>query len=217
MMPQIFLRRPAALAGAILVALTLMGPQAPARAATVDYSLTLPTAATPNPLATSISGAGAEMAENVIGSAPFRTSPWAASNSTLDPDDAGALYSALFNGSGAKTGVTALFDFGDSFNRLSLVWGTPSGFNSLKLLLGGIETFAMTGADAAALSMLHGGGKSVLVTISGVTFDSMEIGADHRALEFANLRTAVVPVPAAGLLLVTALGGLALARRRKAA
>jgi hypothetical protein len=211
------LRRPIALTGAIAVALALLAPLAPARAATIDYSLVLPTAATANPLATSTSGAGAAVAENVTGTiVNVRRSPWGAANSTLDENAATSVYSALYNASGT-TPVSASFDFGGIFNRLSLVWGTPGPTNTLTLLLGGVAQVTMTGADAATLVTSAGGNRSVLLTLTGWKFDEMVIGADHRALEFANLQAAVVPVPAAGLMLVTALGGLALMRRRKAA
>lgn len=207
------------LAGALAFGLALLAPPAPARAATVDYSLVLPAAATANPLAAATAGAGVALAENVTGTiVGVRRSPWGASNSTLDLADAGSVYSALYNAAG-KTGVSARYDFGGIFDRLSLVWGTPGPTNTLKLLLGGVEQFAMTGAGPLPLS--GGGLKSVLVTISGLQFDTMLIGADHRALEFASLSVEAapspVPVPAAGLLLAAALGGLAFTRRRKAA
>jgi hypothetical protein len=44
------LRRPAALTGAIAVALALLAPLAPAQAATITYSLVLPTAASDLPI-----------------------------------------------------------------------------------------------------------------------------------------------------------------------
>jgi len=212
------LRRPAALTGAIAVALALLAPLAPAQAATITYSLVLPTAASDLPIPPgmpALSGAGATFAMDETGTAPFRESPWAVANSTLDP--ATAVYSALFNDSGAKTAVSASFDFGGVFNRLSLVWGSPGPTNTLTLLLGGVVQVAMTGEAARTLVDSAGGKRSVLVTLTGWQFDEMVIGADHRALEFANLQATVVPVPAAGLLLVTALGGLTLMRRRKAA
>jgi hypothetical protein len=225
-MKSFSLHRPIALTGAIALALALLAPLAPARAATVSYSLVLPTAAADLPIppgTPSLSGAGATFDENVTGTVTMRKSPWSALNSTLDPNAATSVYSALYN-NGGKTAVSASFDFGGVFNQLSLVWGTPSQFNSLALLLGGIAQVTMTGADAAALVASAGGNRSVLVTLTGWQFDEMVIGADHRALEFANLQTAavvqptaVVPVPAAGLMLVAALGGLALLRRRKAA
>lgn len=214
MMPQISLRRPAALTGTLLVALTLM--LAPAQAATVDYSLTLPAAAAANPLVTSITGAGATMDENVSGNAPFRRSPWDAANSPLDFTDAGSIYSALYNGDGSKTAVNATFELSGVFRKLRLVWGTPGPLNTLKLLLDGVEQFSLTGAGPFGFSGHVD--NSVLVTIGDVAFDEIVIGADHRAFEFSNMQTlSQVPVPAAGLLLAGALGGLAALRRRKAA
>jgi hypothetical protein len=135
-------------------------------------------------------------------------SPWEALNSTLDPDAATSLYSAVRNG-------TATYDLGGVFRKLSLVWGTPGTLNTLKLFLDGDLKFTLAGTGPAGFS--GNVNNSVLVTISGLSFDTMVVGAGNPAFEFANLTVAPVPVPAAGLLLVGALGGLALARRRKAA
>jgi hypothetical protein len=229
------------LIGTIALALALLGPFAPARAATVSYSLELPTAATENPDATSLGGDGARFEPVLTGSLQDKwLSPWDAANSPLDPDDAGSVYSALLNNTG-RTLVTATFDFGKAFNRLSLVRGSAGSptaafnANSLALFLNGNLVFHMADSPLAdesldaliALTIPSPGTRnSMLVTISGLRFDRMVIGADHRAFEFANLRaaefpdprtTTVVPVPAAGLLLAAAIGGLALMRRRKAA
>jgi hypothetical protein len=209
MMTQIAFRRPATLVGAALVALALLLPLAPARAATVGYSLTLPTAATANPVATSTSGASVNLIENVSGDFGANgRSPWDALNSTLDFNDPGALFSSVRNG-------TATYDFGGVFRQLSLVWGTRGPLNTLKLFLNGNETFSMTGSGPAAFSTNVN--NSVLVTISDLQFDTMVVGAGNPAFEFANVTVAPIPLPAAGLLLVGALGGLAALRRRKAA
>lgn len=217
-------RRPIALTGVIAVALALLAPLAPAHATTITYSLVLPTSAIANPPVTSISGAGATFTEDVTGTiVNVRRSPWGAANSVLDLDAPTSVYSALYNATG-KTAVNATFDFGGIFDRLSLIWGTPGPTNTLTLLLGGVSQITMSGKAAGDLVAAAGGNRSVLVTLSGWQFDQMVIGADHRALEFANMQATrvpppatVVPVPAAGLLLVAALGGLALLRRRKAA
>lgn len=206
-------RRPAALTGALLVALALLLPQAPARAATVSYALTLPVAAAPNPLATSTAGAAVTLAENVTGTiVNDRRNPWDAPNSTLGVNDAGSVYSALRNG-------TASYDFGGVFRTLSFVWGTPGARNTLQLFLGSTEVLSLTGTGPVAFS--GNVNLSVLVTIAGLSFDSMIIGAGNPAFEIANLQARMpvaAPVPAAGLMLAGALlGGLAVLRRRKAA
>jgi hypothetical protein len=206
------LRRPAALTGALFAALALLLPQAPARAATVAYALTLPDAAMPNPLADATAGVGVTLAENVTGSIlNDRRSPWDAPNSTLAADNPGSVYSALRNG-------TASYEFGGVFRTLSLVWGTPGPLNTLTLFLGGTEVLSLTGAGPTAFS--GDVNLSVLVTITDLSFDRLVAGAGNPAFEIANLQAlapAPVPVPAAGLMLAGALGGLAALRRRRAA
>ena len=58
---------------------------------------------------------------------------------------------------------------------------------------------------------------SVFTQVTDVTFDRLVFSAGKPALEYANLTIAAVPLPAGGLLLLAALGGVAALRRRKAA
>ncbi|MBG6178689.1 hypothetical protein IWQ55_006555, partial [Labrenzia sp. EL_208] len=56
-----------------------------------------------------------------------------------------------------------------------------------------------------------------LVGVTNVAFQKIVLTSGSNAFEFANLKTTPVPIPAGALLLVTAVGGLALVRRRKSA
>ena len=53
------------------------------------------------------------------------------------------------------------------------------------------------------------------MTISGITFDEVTFSSGSNAFEYANL--AAVPLPAAGLVMLIALGGAAAAYRRRKA
>jgi hypothetical protein len=194
------------LAPALALALAL--PALQAGAATVSFSDSLPTAAQANPLASATAGASVSLVENVTGSIPQdRRSPWDATNSTLDPLAAGSVYSAVRNGS-------AIFDFATDQGELILVWGTPGVLNVLELFLNGVSQLRLTGTDALGP---NGTSFSRLTTISDVRFDRVVFSAGNPAFEFANLTLAAVPLPAGGLLLIGALGALALVRRRGAA
>ena len=102
---------------------------------------------------------------------------------------------------------------GDSF---TMIWGSIDNYNFLDF---GSETVG--GADVLAL--LDGVGQGAANAIVRITaaspFDNVTLRSDGYAFEhaFNPPELAAVPVPAAGLLLAAALGGLSLARRRKAA
>jgi hypothetical protein len=180
----------------------------PASAATISYSDSLPTAVTANPLTTSTVGMSVTLAENVTGTIlNDRRSPWDAPNSMVSPIAANAVYSAVRNGG-------AIFDFGYDRGGLSLVWGTPGPLNVLELFLNGVSQLRLTGTDAVGP---NGVAYSRFTEITDVRFDRVVFSAGNPAFEFANLSIASVPLPAGGLLLIGALGGLMVLRRRQAA
>jgi hypothetical protein len=137
----------------------------------------------------------------------------------------GGVYRSPFEGLGAGQfgriqywnvggGDTALLNLGWLRGSLSLLWGSPDTYNTLKLINSG------TGAFQTIIPALNGTPGTVtttLVTISGFAFDRVEFKSNSPALEFSNVSVASVPVPAAGLMLLLALGGLAALRQRKAA
>ena len=197
------------------LAVILMLAGATAQATTVTLSTTLPTTAVANPIASGTIGA-AVLAQNVTGTiVNDRRSPWDATNSTLNPTAATSLYSAI-RSSKKFTLASAIFDFTTAQKELSFVWGTPGAQNKIEFFLNGVSQFVLFGGGAQTLSA--GGSNSIFTTIADLSFDRVVLSADHRALEFANLRTvAIIPLPAGGLLLIGAIGGLAALRRRRSA
>lgn len=190
---------------------------APAAAATVTYTDNLPGVAVSNPLATSATTFGAlnrptVLSENVTGTVTnARRSPWDALNSPVDFMDRSAFYSAVQNG-------TAYFDLGGVWGGLSFVWGTPGPQNVLQLFLGTSSQLIITGAAAVVdpTRPTNNANYSRMTTITDVRFDRITFTAGNPAFEFANLTIAAVPLPAGGLLLLGALGGLMVLRRRSA-
>ncbi len=106
-------------------------------------------------------------------------------------------------------------------NTLSFLWGSPDDYNFVTLINRALTMGDPNFALVVGLNDLTNpplGGSATFVSIAGFTFDKVEFYSGAVSFEFANITTtapAPVPLPAGGLLLVGALGGLAALRRRK--
>lgn len=125
-------------------------------------------------------------------------------------------------GSPAPNEANAAFlTFNTARTMLSLLWGSIDAYNGLIFFNGDAEVAQVGGQDVLNAGANPEGLEAVFVSISGIgKFDSvlfisdyLEQGDIRPAFEFSNV--AAVPLPAGGVLLLTALGGLAIARRRK--
>jgi hypothetical protein len=188
-----------ALVASAVMALGLAGA---APAATVSFGA-LPALSVGNPLATATSGTVIENSANDV--INQRLGPWSGI-----PPVAGVsqIYTSVANG-------YAEYSFGSTFQKLSFVWGTPDKFNTVRFYLGGVLVDTLAG---------FGNGNNVLNPTATVTkigggagFDTVRFSSSAVAFEYSNISASVIPVPAAGLMLVTALAGMAVLRRRKAA
>lgn len=143
--------------------------------------------------------------QNVTGSiSGIRRSPW---ENTTQPN---AFYSSV------SGGATATYDLGGTFKEFSIMWGSVDTYNTLQFLLDGNVVDTLSGA-ALIPPATQGLGFSVVDILPTSLFDSVRFVSGSNAFEYANLQAmAAVPLPAGGLLLVTALGAFGLVARRRA-
>ncbi len=186
-------------AGAI--AALVLGGAGAANAATVTFSALPATAVAVGPVSDwgTFTGWGTYF-EDVTGTAGARKSVYL---------DTTSPYSAVAN-------AWAQYDYGQTYTSLSFAWGSPDDFNTVEFLLNGtvVDSYSIDLSTDIAPAIYAKTG--ALATFTGVTFDAVRFASEN-GLSFEYSNVSPVPVPAAGLLLVGALGGLAALRRRKAA
>ena len=198
----------------VVAAALALGLTSASHSATVAFSA-LPTLATPNPLATSTTGT---VFQNVVGNvAGVRRSVWEDSpvDIGLDSENPAAFYSSV------SANSSATYVFGVR-SKLSFVWGSPDNYNIVEFLMGStvVDTFTTVGLTLANIFPARFGTNGATATFTKIgktgLFDSVRLSSRaSNAFEYANV--AAVPLPAGGLLLLGAMGGLATLRRRKTA
>lgn len=117
-----------------------------------------------------------------------------------------------FNVLGGQSRVVALDVVS---NTLEFLWGSPDSYNYVDLQLGNTNVASLSLADIPGpLTVGLGAVKVNIFESSG--FDLVVFTSNNNSFEFSNISVAAVPLPAAGLMLIIALGGLAATRRRSA-
>lgn len=182
-----------------------------ANAATVQF-FDLPDTRFENPAAIATTG---DVRQNVTRTWSWFSNPWPTAGADPNQDP-----TAWFTGVGAKASATYAFDLSGG---VSFVWGTPDYYNRVEFLWGDIVVDSLqlnASYDLSPALRRTGAALAVFSDIAGGVFDGMRMSSPRISFEFANLTTsppiAPIPLPAGGALLLTALGGLAIARKRKA-
>lgn len=115
----------------------------------------------------------------------------------------------------------AILSYAAQQSYLTILWGSIDTYNAVAFYLNGTLQSTVTGGYLLANGGLPAASGAAFVRIAE-RFNEVRFysnfgqNADVPAFEFSNV-VAAVPVPAAGFLLIGALGGLAALRRRKTA
>jgi hypothetical protein len=132
-------------------------------------------------------------------------SPLQGAGGTLEED------TPYWNVLGRETGI---LDFDGTHTSLSLLWGSVDTYNTIEFWLGGSLVTSVISTLLAPAPVPGNSGGASFVTVSNLTFDEVRFVSNSNSFEFLGV-SAAVPLPAGGLLLIGAIGGLAALRRRK--
>lgn len=104
---------------------------------------------------------------------------------------------------------------GKSGSTFDFIWGTVDSYNYLTLNNVGGGKEVIGGQMVHALGKFKQGESNLIVQIRAENaFESVTLSSKNNAFEHSFDQPAAIPVPAAGLLLLSALGGIAIARRK---
>lgn len=196
--------------GLMAAAVLAIGLAGAAPAATVMFGA-LPATAVANPLATLTSGTVIENSPVDIASdrkGNGRFGPWA--GTPVGVPGVSQVYTSVARG-------FAEYSFGSVMKTLTFVWGTPDPFNVVDFFRDGVLVDSINGSLFASRAINVDMPLTMVSDILGGGFDTLQFRSKGVAFEYASVSVAAIPVPAAGLLLLTALGGIAALRRRKTA
>lgn len=151
------------------------------------------------------------------GSIDYIGSYWTASEGSRSLDMSGTTAGAI------STTISDLVA-GRSYTLFFDLAGNPAGGPAIKTLMVSVDalmqsfTFTTTGKTQGAMGWLTQSlGFVATAPTATLTFTSQTATAYGPALDNVRIETAAVPLPAGGLLFVSALAGLAALRRRKTA
>jgi len=103
-------------------------------------------------------------------------------------------------------------------NTLNFLWGSIDGYNSIALYDGATLLDTIENTDISPSSSEPSGrGASYVSIFSNTQFDTAVFRSTSNAFEVANISVSAIPLPAGALLMLTAIGGLGVASRRRKA
>ncbi len=111
---------------------------------------------------------------------------------------------------------TNILSFAGVQRSLTLLWGSFDVGNLIELVLNG-QVVGTVAGNQLGVPVSNPGRGAALVKLTNVKFDALRFSSTSGGFEFSNVQTAPVPLPLPAVGLVTALGMMAVARRRRRA
>ena len=196
---------------ALLTAAALVAGTVAAQAVSVSVNTFTPTPVAPAdsvlPVPTTTGDFRTLIGNDFDGTPPEARTPWEGT-----PFENTAEYFSLAGSTGLST---ATYDFGGDISRFAIIWGSPDFYNQVQLFDDGNLVHTITGDEVAALAGITEGLGMANVTFFG-TFDQVVFATTEEIDAFEYAEVAPIPLPAAGFMLLGALGLMGYTARRKA-
>jgi len=195
------------LVGLVAMAAALL--LSPANAAvvllTTDTVLDTPITAPATLLApTSISG---NVRVDIVGNDLVAPAP----NSRSPYDGTASVGTARYHS--VSAGASATYSFNVDQSAFAFMWGSPDTYNTLNFFLDNVIVGSFTGSSVIPPGTA---GLGFVDAVFSGRFDQVVFGSGNTdAFEFTNVSSTPVPLPAAAWLLLSGLGGLGFAGRRR--
>jgi hypothetical protein len=110
----------------------------------------------------------------------------------------------------------AVMTFTSDQTSLTFLWGSVDSYNTLEFYDNNVLIATVLNTDISPAPGNVAGRGAAYVAISGLLFDEIRFNSGLNALEFSNMTTTPVPLPAALPLMLAGLAGIGLVARRRA-